>query len=178
MTASTVYLNGEKLGEYRGGYTPFSFELTQHLKPGAPNLLSVEVDSTERADIPPFGNEIDYLTFGGIYREVALRVVPQVFLENIYARPQNVLSPKAALSPSKCFLDRALDRAADTHPRHLSLHAELRKEGSPTPLSTASLAIADPPVSQHHPADADQAQGALPPVTPVPGSLHRSHSKS
>src|SRR5256885_10786456 len=31
MTAATVWLNGQKLGEYRGGYTPFSFELTQHL---------------------------------------------------------------------------------------------------------------------------------------------------
>ena len=39
-------------------------------------MLAVEVDSTERADIPPFGENIDYLTFGGIYREVALRAVP------------------------------------------------------------------------------------------------------
>ncbi|HUK48708.1 MAG TPA: hypothetical protein VLW06_13985, partial [Terriglobales bacterium] len=31
MTASTVWINGQKLGEYKGGYTPFSFELTPHL---------------------------------------------------------------------------------------------------------------------------------------------------
>ena len=31
MTASTVWLNGQRLGEYKGGYTPFSFELTPHL---------------------------------------------------------------------------------------------------------------------------------------------------
>ena len=31
MTAATVWINGAKLGEYRGGYTPFSFELTPHL---------------------------------------------------------------------------------------------------------------------------------------------------
>ncbi|MGA3079321.1 MAG: sugar-binding domain-containing protein, partial [Bryobacteraceae bacterium] len=73
MTAATVTINGHKLGEYRGGYTPFSFELTPHLKPDAPNVLAVEVDSTERPDIPPFGENIDYLTFGGVYREVALR---------------------------------------------------------------------------------------------------------
>jgi len=30
MTDSTVYLNGERLGEDKGGYTPFSFELTHH----------------------------------------------------------------------------------------------------------------------------------------------------
>ncbi len=50
-------------------------------------MLAVEVDSTERPDIPPFGENIDYLTFGGIYREVGLRIVPPVFIENIFAKP-------------------------------------------------------------------------------------------
>ena len=79
MTASTVWINGVKLGEYKGGFTPFSFEVTEHLQ--ADNVLVVQLDSTERDDIPPFGHEIDYLTFGGIYREVSLRVVPQVYLD-------------------------------------------------------------------------------------------------
>jgi len=88
MTASTVWINGTKLGEYKGGYTPFSFDLTPHLDFDGENLLAVDVDSTERADIPPFGYEIDYLTFGGIYREVSLRVVPATFIENIFVRPK------------------------------------------------------------------------------------------
>ena len=74
MTASTVCLNGARLGEYKGGYTPFSFDLTPHVEFEGENVLVVEVDSTERADVPPFGFEIDYLTFGGMYREVALLV--------------------------------------------------------------------------------------------------------
>ena len=56
------------------------------------NVIAVELDSTERADIPPFGALIDYLTFGGIYREVSLRVVPANFIENVFAQPINVLS--------------------------------------------------------------------------------------
>jgi beta-galactosidase len=92
MTASTVWINGTKLGEYRGGYTPFSFELTKYVDFDGENLLAVDVDSTERADIPPFGYQIDYLTFGGIYREVALRIVPQTFIENVFAQPKAVLS--------------------------------------------------------------------------------------
>src|SRR5580698_5141177 len=79
MTASTVWLNGTRIGEYKGGYTPFSFELTPHVDWTGDNLLAVEVDSTERADIPPFGYQIDYLTFGGIYREVTLRLVSPAF---------------------------------------------------------------------------------------------------
>ncbi|HUI43339.1 MAG TPA: glycoside hydrolase family 2 TIM barrel-domain containing protein [Terriglobia bacterium] len=103
MTASTVTLNGRKLGEYLGGYTPFSFELTKDLKWGADNVLAVEVDSTERPDIPPFGGNIDYLTFGGIYREVRLRAVPDLYLENVFAKPVDVLSAGRRVDV-KCFL--------------------------------------------------------------------------
>src|SRR5579862_3381331 len=103
MTASTVWLNGVRLGEYKGGYTPFSFELTPHLDFGGENVLAVDVDSSERPDIPPFGYEIDYLTFGGIYREVSIRVVPSTFLENIFVQPKNALSGKPSVDVV-CFI--------------------------------------------------------------------------
>ena len=106
MTASTVWINGTRLGEYKGGYTPFSFELTPHVDWDGENLLAVDVDSTERPDIPPFGYEIDYLTFGGIYREVALRIVPETFIENIFAQPKGVLSGRPSLDV-QCFLENA-----------------------------------------------------------------------
>jgi beta-galactosidase len=104
MTASTVWINGVRLGEYKGGYTPFSFELTPHLNWDGDNVLAVDVDSTERPDIPPFGYEIDYLTFGGIYREVALRIVPETFIENIFIRPKDVLSGNPSVDV-ECFLE-------------------------------------------------------------------------
>src|SRR5438067_4729635 len=108
MTASTVSINGTRLGEYKGGYTPFSFELTPHLDFTGENVLAVDVDSTERPDIPPFGYEIDYLTFGGIYREVWLRIVPATFIENIFVRPKNVLSGKPSVD-IECFLENVKD---------------------------------------------------------------------
>jgi beta-galactosidase len=103
MTASTVWINGQRLGEYKGGYTPFSFELTPHVNFDGENVLAVDVDSTERADIPPFGYQIDYLTFGGIYREVALRIVPSTFIENIFVQPKDVLSGNPSLDV-QCFV--------------------------------------------------------------------------
>lgn len=112
MTASTVWLNGVRLGEYKGGFTPFSFELTPHLDWDRDNVLAVEVDSTERADIPPFGHEIDYLTFGGIYREVSLRLVAPTYIENIFAQPRDVLSGKPALDV-QCFLASSEKSAGD-----------------------------------------------------------------
>ncbi|MCW5979137.1 MAG: glycoside hydrolase family 2 protein [Bryobacteraceae bacterium] len=104
MTASLVAINGHRFEEYKGGYTPFRFELTGHLKYGGDNVLAVELDSTERKDIPPFGGNIDYLTFGGIYRDVQLRVVPKTFIENAYVKPVRPLEDNRALAV-RCYLN-------------------------------------------------------------------------
>jgi hypothetical protein len=46
---TTAWLDGSKLGEHRGGYTPFEFELTPHVRPGTPQRLTVRVDDVDRA---------------------------------------------------------------------------------------------------------------------------------
>ena len=97
MTAAKVFINGKDLGEYKGGYTPFSYELTKDINWNGDNVLAVEVDSTERKDIPPFGNLVDYLTFGGIYRDVQIRAVAETFIENVFAKPVNVLADSKGL---------------------------------------------------------------------------------
>lgn len=121
MTASTVWINGHPLGEYKGGYTPFSFELTPHIDWQGDNVLAVAVDSRERSDIPPFGGEVDYLTFGGIYREVNLRIVPSLYIENIFARPTHVLSEQQSVEVA-CFFDSA----SPIEPNRFTLEAEIR----------------------------------------------------
>jgi beta-galactosidase len=118
MTASTVSINGHKFPEYKGGYTPFSYELTPHVDWSGDNVLAVELDSTERRDIPPFGGDIDYLTFGGIYREASLRITPQTYIENVFARPVDVLKPDRAVDV-RVYLNQALAPGA-------ALWAELR----------------------------------------------------
>ncbi|GAA0570516.1 glycoside hydrolase family 2 protein [Rhizomicrobium electricum] len=130
MTATTVHVNGQRLGEYKGGYTPFSFEVTGQVKPGEENLLSLAVDATERADIPPFGNVIDYLTFGGLYREVALRIVPQSFVANIAVRPKSVLTAPA------------LDVLCLTDKGKSAQKLEVRLEDGGKVLATATKAVA------------------------------------
>ncbi|MGB2664648.1 MAG: glycoside hydrolase family 2 TIM barrel-domain containing protein [Candidatus Acidiferrum sp.] len=139
MTASTVWINGVRLGEYKGGYTPFSFELTEHIDFGGENLLAVDVDSTERPDIPPFGFEIDYLTFGGIYREVAFRIVPATFIENVFARPKDVLSANPRVEVD-CYIQQMEDQREP-----VTLEVELRdrdrvvaKNSAQVPASAAT----------------------------------------
>src|ERR1039458_6940580 len=123
MTASTVWLNGVLLGEYKGGFTPFSFELTSHVDFDRDNVLAVEVDSSERPDIPPFGYEVDYLTFGGIYREVYLRVVSPTYIDNIFAQPKEVLSGHPTLDV-QCFIARG-GEPSDAQAGSLTVEAAL-----------------------------------------------------
>lgn len=94
MIYAEVYINGHKIGSNKGGFTPFSVELTDYISYDAPNVLAVMVDSTERSDIPPFGNEVDYLCYGGIYREVNLRFVDNNYIEKVHVRTPDVLADK------------------------------------------------------------------------------------
>jgi beta-galactosidase len=95
MTSATVYLNGSRISQHDGGYLPWSVELTQHLAAGD-NVLAVVVDS-RWLDVPPdnypkSAAAIDYLQPGGIYRDVGLRIVPEVFLSDVFAKPTNVVT--------------------------------------------------------------------------------------
>src|SRR5439155_22640630 len=46
---TTAWLDGQPLGTHDGGYTPFEFELTPHLKPGLEQLLVLRIDDAPRA---------------------------------------------------------------------------------------------------------------------------------
>ena len=93
---SKVYLNGEFIGEYKGAYNRFSFDITDKVK-AKKNTLVVELDSTERNEIPPFGKVVDYLVYGGIYREVWIEEVNEIYIEDVFVRTFNVLHPKKLL---------------------------------------------------------------------------------
>ncbi|GMQ58213.1 glycoside hydrolase family 2 protein [Vallitalea sediminicola] len=91
MTYAKCFVNGEYAGEHKGGYTPFSIDITDKVLFNEDNVLTVMVDSTERNDIPPFGHTIDYLCYGGIYREVSLRIVDDIYISHAFIRTEDVL---------------------------------------------------------------------------------------
>ena len=83
-----IFLNGEKIGEHYSGYTAFTLELTGKLKLGEDNILVVKLDSRENLNIPPFGNVIDYMTYGGIYRDVYLDIKEKCYIEDVFVKPE------------------------------------------------------------------------------------------
>ena len=79
-----VYLNGEALGEHEGGFTPFNFEATSHLRDGA-NFLVVEVNSARTADAVP-SLRYDWWNYAGITGDVRLIEVPAVFIQDYFVQ--------------------------------------------------------------------------------------------
>jgi beta-galactosidase len=85
-----VYLNGKYLGRHEGGYDQFSFNANKFLNFGTFNLLEVVVDSSENPDVPPFGNLVDYLGYGGIYCEVKLEILNREHIKNCFLNCFNI----------------------------------------------------------------------------------------
>lgn len=78
-----VYLNGTLLGSHHCGYTAFAIDLTKALKDGD-NLLTIRLDTREDPSIPPFGFVIDYLCYGGLYRDVWLEICPLSHVQDAF----------------------------------------------------------------------------------------------
>jgi beta-galactosidase/beta-glucuronidase len=80
---ATVWVNGAAVGEHRGGYSPFHFDITQHLRGGENEVVVRAVDDT-RGPLQPSGKQSDRLeSYGcmytrttGIWQTVWLEAVP------------------------------------------------------------------------------------------------------
>jgi beta-glucuronidase len=90
---STVYLNGHLLGRHEGGYIPFEFDLSRYLKRGT-NTLLVRADSRRDLNTMPILKITStglpsggWWNYGGILREVYLRRVNKVDMQELLAQP-------------------------------------------------------------------------------------------
>ncbi len=79
-----VRINNELAGEHKSGYTAFTIDIAPYLKFGEPNIIDVKVDSRESLNVPPFGFVIDYMTYGGIYRDVYIDVKETTYIEDVF----------------------------------------------------------------------------------------------
>ncbi|ACL70804.1 glycoside hydrolase family 2 protein [Halothermothrix orenii] len=84
---SDVWINGKYLGSHEGGYTPFDFEVTEHLKEGD-NLIVVRVFDPDDNDEIPHGKQGSWYTrVSGIWQDVLLVGYDKTFIENVLITP-------------------------------------------------------------------------------------------
>ena len=135
MADARVSLNGTPLVAHKDGYTPFEARLTGKLQPGD-NTLTVTIDGSENPEIPPFGGQIDYLTYAGIYRDVWLRLTEPVHIARV-----KIETPDA-LAATKTVTVRAELGNPQALPITGTLTAVLRDAAGTTLATTSAPAAA------------------------------------
>ncbi len=81
---ATVYVNGIEVASHHSGYTAFSVDISTSVRYGEENVVAVRCDSRESLNVPPFGFVIDYMTYGGIYRDVYLDIKEPTYISDVF----------------------------------------------------------------------------------------------
>jgi beta-galactosidase len=103
QTVANVSLNGKYIGEHRGGYSAFTFEITEAVKYGQENILEVTVDNSETEDVLPLGG--DFNIYGGIYRPVQLIITEKVCITPLDFASPGVYLVQKSVSKEKAEID-------------------------------------------------------------------------
>ncbi|MEG8038892.1 beta galactosidase jelly roll domain-containing protein [Sphingomonas sp. LR60] len=91
-----VWLNGQRLGEHRGGFSRFRLDASSALRVGQANVLLVKVDSTQpeadssTADVLPLAG--DFFVHGGLYRPASLIGTDAVHIDMLDAGGSGILA--------------------------------------------------------------------------------------
>jgi len=97
-----VYVNGTLVGEHRGGFGAFRFDVTQYVQ-GGDNVVAVKVSNASVNDVPPLS--ADFTFYGGIYRDVHLVIIDPLHIDamdygasGVYITPTNVTAASSNLA--------------------------------------------------------------------------------
>ncbi len=127
-TVATSYLNGEKLGEHKGGFAAHTYEISKQLKADGENDLLVLANNEWREDVIPLSG--DFPVFGGIYRPVHLIVKNEVCIspliygsDGVQIIQQNVSKENAELKVN-VWVDNSLSKSAATELQFILRDAE------------------------------------------------------
>ncbi|MEW4923961.1 glycoside hydrolase family 2 TIM barrel-domain containing protein [Algibacter sp. 2305UL17-15] len=124
-----VYVNGKWVGNHKGGYTRFHFDITKFLNYGEKNILAVKVDNSHNENIPPLS--ADFTFFGGIYRDVFLVQLNSVhFSRDDYGSSGvYVTTPEVSKEKAKVQINSLLNNKANQNRTVQLLNRIIDEEG-------------------------------------------------
>ncbi len=100
-TVADVYLNGKLLGQHRGGFGAFCYEITREMSTNGANVLAVRVSNRPEPDIAPLSG--DFSVYGGLYRSVHL-----IETSDINVTPSDHASPGVEWLETSVTQDQAV----------------------------------------------------------------------
>jgi beta-galactosidase len=109
-----VFVNDKPAGKHIGGYTGFSFDVTELLHPGATDVLTVKVDNSLDRNIPPVDG--DFNMYGGIYRDVWMIVTEPVHFKTTEAGSGGIViaTPSVADASATVEVSGTIANRSDT----------------------------------------------------------------
>ena len=122
-----VWVNGKEAGKHRGGYSPFSFEITDLVQQGE-NVITLYAEDDTRSPLQPTGKQSQafhshgcvYTRTTGIWQTVWLEAVPQTYLRKVKMTP--------SLEQGSVFVEAEIDGCTDD----VLLIAQIEMEGQDT----------------------------------------------
>ena len=90
---ATVWVNGKEVGNHKGGYDPFTFDITDALKDGGPQEIVLSVWDPTDAGTQPRGKQIRnphgiwYTAVTGIWQTVWIEPVPSAYIGSLDMTP-------------------------------------------------------------------------------------------
>lgn len=161
---SEVFLNGEKVAEHHCGYTAFSVDIGEKLRYGQENLLTVRVDSREDLNVPPFGFVIDYMTYGGIYRDVYVEACNQEHLEDVFVKPKVLIKDNRSSQSPGCKnrvqeITLESEVMVNVSGEHASLRQWIRRKGETEYKLLGGKMISEQTQNDHQAGAAYQTEG-------------------
>lgn len=124
---SNVFINGKQIGEHRGGYGAFIFEITDKVNYGKDNTVLIRVNNGEQLDVMPLVGDFNF--YGGIYRDVHLLVTEDICISPLdYASPGVYLFQQHVGEKQAAVLARINLSNGTEHPRQATLRLQV-KEG-------------------------------------------------
>jgi len=104
-SVTDLYVNGKHVGQHKGGYTAFSWDISSHLNFGGRNTIWVRVNNAIDLDLMPLVG--DFNTYGGLYRGVEFVVTPKTHLslgdfgsDGVYVNTSRISSERAEVNVS------------------------------------------------------------------------------
>lgn len=99
QNVATLFVNGNYVGEHRGGAAAFTFEITDKLRCGDKNALLVIVSNNSRSDVLPVSTDANL--YGGIYRGAELIVTDRTAVSPLYFGSDGVLVKPTSVTPER-----------------------------------------------------------------------------
>jgi beta-galactosidase len=121
-----LYVNNQWVGQHKGAFGAFCFEITHFLKADTVNVILVKANNEERKDIIPINNRL-FGVYGGMYRPVALIITPKVNISTLdYASPGVYIRQDSVSAEAADITVTTKIENTEEHPVQRSIQTEVR----------------------------------------------------